>query len=136
MPIKQDDLKFSPRQTTLVDSHVGKRLRKMRKEAQITQEKLGEIIGKSFKQIRKYEHGKNRISSSVLFALSKELNVRIESFFTGLDRPISDKNYVNADITTAEVENLIKSYYSMKAPFPRTEFLTLIRAISDSDEDY
>ncbi len=136
MDIKKDNFDFSPRQATIVDLHVGKKLRERRKDKKMSQEKLGELIGISFKQIRKYEHGENRISSSSLFAISKALNVEIESFFIGLDRFPVDDDYAKSDIDAKEIEDLINKYYNMKEPFPRAEFLRLIRAIADSDEDY
>lgn len=115
----------SPRQPTLVDSHVGNRLRELRKGCQMTQEELGKAVGLSFKQIRKYEHGENRISSSMLFGLSKALGASINSFFNQLPKSgMSElaENMTMERCNTRETEQLVAQYYRTKDQTKRTAF--------------
>ena len=63
-----------------VDVHVGARLRQRRTLLGMTQTSLGEAIGLTFQQMQKYERGRNRISASRLFDLSRMLDVPVENF--------------------------------------------------------
>lgn len=65
------------------DVYAGQQLKKYRKDAGLTQEKLGEAIGITFQQIQKYERGYNRISVGRLDAFSKVLGVPVTFFFEG-----------------------------------------------------
>ncbi len=70
-----------------VDIHVGRRLRIMRLERNLSQEKLAAQAGVSFQQLQKYERGVNRISASRLYELACILDVCLYDFFEGLDPP-------------------------------------------------
>jgi transcriptional regulator with XRE-family HTH domain len=50
----------------------------------MSQERLGELLGITFQQVQKYEKGSNRISASRLFYAAKTLGVPIQFFFDGL----------------------------------------------------
>ncbi|MSO80831.1 MAG: XRE family transcriptional regulator [Alphaproteobacteria bacterium] len=63
-----------------VDVHVGGRVRLRRTLLGMSQERLAEAIGLTFKQVQKYERGANRIGASRLFDLSLVLGVPV-SFF-------------------------------------------------------
>src|ERR1700739_1702431 len=64
-----------------VDVHVGSRLRLRRTLLGISQEKLGEAIGLTFQQVKKYERGANRIGASRLWDLSRALNCSVAYFY-------------------------------------------------------
>ncbi len=64
-----------------VDIHVGARVRLRRTLLGMTQTTLGNTLGLTFQQVQKYENGKNRISASRLFDLTRVLDVPIEHFF-------------------------------------------------------
>jgi len=64
-----------------VDVHVGTRIKQRRLYLAWSQEDLAVRLGLTFQQIQKYEKGKNRVSASMLFALSQVLQVRIGWFF-------------------------------------------------------
>ncbi len=64
-----------------IDIFVGSRVRLRREELQITQQKLGSLLGLTFQQIQKYESGMNRVSASRLFEISRILLVDIKYFF-------------------------------------------------------
>src|SRR5262245_10432280 len=75
-----------PRQPSLVDKHVGARLRSARLEAGKSQTEVAEALGVTFQQVQKYEKGANRISAGRLYELSRLLDVPVQSFFDGLGR--------------------------------------------------
>ena len=66
------------------DVHVGTRMRMRRQLINMSQERLGELLGITFQQIQKYEKGSNRISASRLFYSAKTLGVPVQFFFDGL----------------------------------------------------
>lgn len=67
-----------------IDIHVGEKLRAIRIEKNVSQEKLGEAVGLTFQQIQKYEKGTNRIAASRLYQFAETLNVSILDFYSGL----------------------------------------------------
>jgi transcriptional regulator with XRE-family HTH domain len=71
------------RGVTAVDSHVGLRLRTLRLTLRIGQAKVADILGVTFQQIQKYEHGRNRITVGNLQKLATALKVPITYFFEG-----------------------------------------------------
>jgi transcriptional regulator with XRE-family HTH domain len=69
---------------TLVDIHVGKTMRIIRKAKGVSQETLAAALGVTFQQIQKYELGRNRVSASKLFDAGLALGVAPGAFFEGL----------------------------------------------------
>lgn len=69
-----------------VDIHVGNRLKLRRMLLGISQERLGSLIGLTFQQVQKYEHGYNRISASRLWDIANVLDVPISFFFEDMDK--------------------------------------------------
>ena len=72
------------RDPNYIDVHVGTRMRMRRQLINMSQERLGELLGITFQQIQKYEKGSNRISASRLFYSAKTLGVPVQFFFDGL----------------------------------------------------
>lgn len=64
-----------------IDVHVGARLREVRTQAGVSQEKLADAIGITFQQIQKYERGTNRIAAGRLAAISRVLKHPVSGFF-------------------------------------------------------
>jgi DNA-binding XRE family transcriptional regulator len=71
---------------SLIDLHVGRRVRLQRKACGLSQQGLAQALGVTFQQVQKYECGSNRISASKLFQIAQALNVRVEFFFAGLSK--------------------------------------------------
>lgn len=69
---------------SVIDVHVGSRVRLRRTLLGMSQEKLGEAIGLTFQQVQKYERGANRIGASRLHDLSHILDVPVSFFFDGM----------------------------------------------------
>jgi len=75
------------------DAFVGARLRALRAERSMTQEKLGEIVRLSTLQIQKYESGKTAITASRLLQFAKLFKVPVEAFFSELPDPTEGSNF-------------------------------------------
>jgi transcriptional regulator with XRE-family HTH domain len=73
-----------------IDVYVGARVRDRRRELNLSQQDLADIIGRdqdgslSFQQVQKYERGANRISASRLWRIAKALQVSVAYFFDGV----------------------------------------------------
>jgi transcriptional regulator with XRE-family HTH domain len=67
-----------------IDNHVGARIRERRILLGLTQQKLAEMIGVTYQQAHKYEHGINRLSAGRLYELAGALGVPITYFFEGV----------------------------------------------------
>ena len=75
--------------TKQVDRHIGSRLQVLRASNGLTQKSLGDLVGISFQQIQKYEHGNNRISASMLWQFGQVLGVKVADFFIGLEDDVA-----------------------------------------------
>lgn len=70
-----------------LDAYIGARLRLRRLLLDMSQETLAAKLSITFQQVQKYEKGVNRISAGRLFELSKALDVPVQYFYDGLDKP-------------------------------------------------
>lgn len=65
---------------------IGFRLKQLREQAGISQEKLAELVGVSKYQLQKYEYGKDMMNSEKLQLIAEALSVPVQEFFiTGED---------------------------------------------------
>lgn len=60
---------------------LGNRVRELRLERKITQEELGFRIGNSGKQIGRIERGENNVTTSMIYQISKALDIPMYEFF-------------------------------------------------------
>jgi len=77
-----------------VDCHVGRQIRLLRIQCNLSQGDLGNRIGISYQQMQKYETGKNRVSASMLYEIARALQVSPARFFEGLPEPGTE--YIHA----------------------------------------
>ncbi|MZR13398.1 helix-turn-helix domain-containing protein [Maritimibacter sp. DP07] len=64
-----------------IDVFIGKRIRKERLNAGLTQVALAERIGVKFQQLQKYESAQNRVSGSRLWRIAQALEVPVSALF-------------------------------------------------------
>lgn len=64
-----------------IDIYIGQRLRALRQEQGLSQQKLARALNVSFQQVQKYESATNRIAASRLYDLAKILNVCVLEFY-------------------------------------------------------
>ena len=72
---------MSAKTPSYVDHQVGRRIRQARRDAKLTQEQLGKLIGITFQQVQKYEKGVNRVSAGTLYEIAQALRLPISWFF-------------------------------------------------------
>ena len=68
----------------MIDDHVGRRIRERRILLGLTQGELAEMIGVTYQQAHKYEHGINRVSAGRLFEIARVLSAPITYFYEGI----------------------------------------------------
>jgi transcriptional regulator with XRE-family HTH domain len=73
-----------------VDILVGINLRRLRINAGMTMVELAAEIGVSYQQLQKYEHGRNRLSASMLWECAQALDVPLTSLFAPSPWPRND----------------------------------------------
>lgn len=96
-PVPQRPAPKAGRET--VDLHVGRRLKARRILANMSQERLAGALGISYQQLQRYEAGKGRFPSAMLYRAATALNVPIGYFFEQLTddmaapaEPVVDKS--------------------------------------------
>ncbi len=110
------------RDPNYIDVHVGSRIRMRRQLINMSQEKLGELLGITFQQVQKYEKGANRISASRLYFSAKTLGVPVQFFYDGLPNPSGEEGLKEGGSPDEFVANLMTP-----------EGIQLARAFKDAD---
>jgi transcriptional regulator with XRE-family HTH domain len=122
-----------------IDLHLGKRLRRRRRLLGLTQQQLAGQCGVRFQQIQKYECGANRISASRLWQLSEALEVPVNYFYDGLERPVrslpandlcrQERGDNGEILARKETLDLIRAYYQLDER-PRRQLLNLAKSLN------
>jgi transcriptional regulator with XRE-family HTH domain len=68
-----------------VDRHVGARISERRILLGLTQQQLADLIGITYQQAGKYEHGISRVPPSRLCQIAAALDVPVSYFFSGIE---------------------------------------------------
>ncbi|MBI1687050.1 helix-turn-helix domain-containing protein [Caulobacter hibisci] len=127
-----------------VDLHVGARLRQRRKVLGLGQARLAQAIGLTFQQVQKYERGTNRVSASMLYALSCVLKVAPGWFFEGLPATDGDNPPTPAELSTARaVRTLVSTpdgvglalLMAGLRPLQQRQVLALMEALAEPDAE-
>jgi transcriptional regulator with XRE-family HTH domain len=129
------------RDPNYIDVHVGSRIRMRRQLINMSQERLGELLGITFQQVQKYEKGANRISASRMFFTAKTLGVPVQFFFEGLPggegdsvlrEGIATDEFTSALMTTEGVQ-LAKAFRDADNMVKRKLIVGLAKLIVDSE---
>jgi transcriptional regulator with XRE-family HTH domain len=129
------------RDPNYIDVHVGLRIRMRRQLINMSQERLGELLGITFQQVQKYEKGANRISASRLFYAAKTLGVPVQFFYDGLPgvegegmkEPSSTDDFM-ANMMTPEGLQLAKAFRDADNTTKRKLIAQMARMIVDLKE--
>jgi len=116
-----------------IDILAGARLRLQRKLLGMSQTHLGDRVGVAFQQIQKYEAGLNRMGSSRLQAIARELGVSVSYFFEE-DTGRATEEAVSALMTTREGIILTRAFNSIRSCEIRQAILQLANALAGIDD--
>ena len=76
---------------SVIDRHVGARIRARRRELGLSQAALGEKAGVASQQIAKYETGENGVPAARLWMIARAISLGTERLFEGLDARLSEE---------------------------------------------
>lgn len=116
--------------TSLVDAHVGRRMRQRREYLGISQSRLGQQLGLTFSQVQKYENGSNRIGAGRLYLMSRILQVPVQYFYEGLGAR-SGFEEIEGSPKEAELSMLDDAFLSIPDPDTRASLIALVRSLAD-----
>jgi transcriptional regulator with XRE-family HTH domain len=114
-----------------IDVAVGLRLRRLRKERNMSQIELGEALGVSFQQIQKYERGSNRISASMMVRAANSLGVSPCTLLPEENDPAPKSPAIMAMMTELRgADDLLEAYANIPSPELRRALLGLARSLA------
>jgi transcriptional regulator with XRE-family HTH domain len=139
--------RYSATQLKNIDLQVGARVRLRRIMLGMSQDAVSKIVGLTFQQLQKYEHGTNRISASRLYQLAQILHVPVSYFFEGVDAdqnatippagheaPTSDQSGFPRDLLSRrETAAFVGAYDGIEDERQRQASLTLLKSLARSD---
>ena len=95
------------RRSADIDKRVGARLKFIRLERGLSQEKLGDALGLTFQQIQKYEKGTNAVASSRIPLICAVLKIEPNDLFNGyafqVDTIVGDTVAIDIGIRVAKL---------------------------------
>lgn len=89
---------------------MGFRVKKIRQELQLSQEKFGEIFGSTKAYISAVENDKSKLSVENLGKLLVDYNVNLNWLFAGIGDPFIPQLDDQNDAVTLKVEELLKKH--------------------------
>lgn len=120
-----------------IDTHVGKRIRVLRKHHGMSQTTLGEAVNLSFQQIQKYETGANRIGGSRLFEFSQVLDVPISYFFDDMPPELAGQSSTNSQgldvFDASEAAEVVRMFSRVTGNGVRLRFRELAKSLARND---
>jgi transcriptional regulator with XRE-family HTH domain len=122
MPSKQQDP---------LDIEVGRRVRALRLEKGMSQEKLGNQLARTFQQIQKYENGTNRIGAGRLQRIAQILGVSVSALYPDPVPAGRTSQEVAELIDTSSSLRLLRAYSRMRSPSLQRALTTLVEEIAE-----
>ncbi len=93
---------------------VGQKVRERRWVVGMTLQQLGDRVGITAQQIRKFEAATNRFSARGMRDIAAALEVPVAYFFEGIDGQAPDTGMVRGDpLTDQEALNLVRTYHAI-----------------------
>ncbi len=115
-----------------LDIALGARVRLRRKELRLSQDQLARALGITFQQVKKYEHGTNRISFSRLVETCEALKCSVADLISDIDktRPSGARLRQITYLTAPGATDLLDAFSRLRSPTQRRAVLNLARQIS------
>lgn len=130
--------KLSETQLHAADKIVGGQIRFRRISLGLSQQAVSEIMGLTFQQLQKYEHGTNRVSASRLYQLARILHVPVSFFFEPIDGELGlgGKHNEGADhdlpagvMNKKKTIDLVRAFYAIRSSNEREAAFKLIATL-------
>ena len=85
---------------------MGLKIKQLRQQAGLSQEKLAEMVGVTFQQVQKYENGQTTLNVTKLQVIAQALKISVVEFFN--DEPTEHVRL------TSEEDELLQAYRRIK----------------------
>jgi transcriptional regulator with XRE-family HTH domain len=121
---------MAKKQPDALDIKVGSKVRALRLERQMSQEKLGDALGLTFQQVQKYEKGTNRISAGRLQRIAAILEVPVSVFFADANAPTGGAESLFDLVDTGSALRLLRAYSRIPSPALKRALTTLAEEIA------
>jgi transcriptional regulator with XRE-family HTH domain len=112
-----------------VDVAVGARIRRRRRELDLSQTQLGKALGITFQQVQKYERGSNRVSASMLVKAAAALDISVADL-VGEEAGEPVEPVIMAQVSEPGASELLAVYASLSDGEMRRALLTLVQAVA------
>ena len=122
---------MSSKQQDPLDIEVGRRVRALRLEKGMSQEKLGNQVALTFQQIQKYENGTNRIGAAKLQRIAQILGVSVSALYPDPVPAGRTSQEVAELIDTGSTLRLLRAYSRMRSPSLQRALTTLVEEIAE-----
>jgi transcriptional regulator with XRE-family HTH domain len=122
---------MSSKQQDPLDIEVGRRVRSVRLEKGMSQEKLGNQLALTFQQIQKYENGTNRIGAAKLQRIAQILGVSVSALYPDPVPAGRNSQEVAELIDTGSTLRLLRAYSRMRSPSLQRALTTLVEEIAE-----
>jgi transcriptional regulator with XRE-family HTH domain len=122
---------MSSKQQDPLDIEVGRRVRSLRLEKGMSQEKLGNQLALTFQQIQKYENGTNRIGAARLQRIAQILGVSVSALYPDPVPAGRNSQEVTELIDTGSTLRLLRAYSRMRSPSLQRALTTLVEEIAE-----
>lgn len=122
---------MSSKQQDPLDIEVGRRVRALRLEKGMSQEKLGNQLALTFQQIQKYENGTNRIGAGRLQRIAQILGVSVSALYPDPVPAGRTSQEVAELIDTGSTLRLLRAYSRMRSPSLQRALTTLVEEIAE-----
>lgn len=117
--------------TTVIDRHVGARIRQARHDVGISQQALATALGITFQQIQKYEGGTNRCSAGRVIEIARATGLPYTYFFDGIPEGKNVETALSHDRGTLA---LVKRVRQIHTPALRRALLSVATQFVELDQ--
>ena len=121
---------MAKKQPDALDIKVGIKVRALRLERQMSQEKLGDALGLTFQQVQKYEKGTNRISAGRLQRIAAILEVPVSVFFADTKPSAAGTESLFDLVDTGSALRLLRAYSRIPSPALKRALTALAEEIA------
>lgn len=113
---------------------IGNKIKERREYLNISQERLGEMIGVTYQQVQKYEKGTNKVSADRLFDISENLKVPIGYFFKDAERnhvaeECEDENYSFAEKLSLQEQEILNCFRSLPGKDAKSHLISFLTSV-------